>query len=160
MAREMQVEGMVEISQMLEKAGAQAASIAAQGLYVGSGIVADAVAQAIDNIQTAPFHFVKKGYRLPSPEEVDVIRGASGISKFVKNGAEISSWIGFQNSGYADLNGKQVPIPLIANSISSGTSFMRKQPFVRKAVRQIKARASAEMAAKIEQCLKTITEEK
>ena len=31
------------------------------------------------------------------------------------------------------LAGRLVPIPLIANSINSGTSFMNKQPFVRKA---------------------------
>lgn len=160
MAREMQIEGMVKISKMLEQAGAQAGAIAKQGLYVGNGIVADAIADAIENIQTAPFRFVKKGYRLPSPEEVDVIRGHSGISKIRENGAEVVAYVGFQHEGYEMMNGKKVPVPLIVNAIHSGTSFMHKQPFVRKAVRQVKARASAEIAAKIEQCLKTITEDK
>ena len=35
------------------------------------------------------------------------------------------------------------PVPLIANAINSGTSFMKKQPFLRKAFTQSKGPANA-----------------
>jgi hypothetical protein len=58
--------------------------------------------------------------------------------------------VGFRSAGYADLNGKTKPIPLIVNSINSGTSFMKKQPFIRKAANSGGKKAMAAMESVIE----------
>lgn len=44
-----------------------------------------------------------------------------------------------------------VPIPAIVNAINSGTSFMRKQPFVRKAAGTASNKVLEEMRKSIEE---------
>lgn len=118
--------------------------------------------------------------RLPSPEEKAILMNAPhGVAKFKNNGLRIDTSVGYQNSGYAAINwnhaktsasrtkykmganGKMVhasqgtgkstkPVPLIANSINSGTSFMVKQPFLRKAFSQSKGAATAAIESGIE----------
>ena len=87
---------------------------------------------------------------MPSPEEKALVESAKhGVARFKKNGLSVQTSVGFQNSGYGTLNGKTVPIPKIANAINSGTSFMDKQPFFRKAVSQGKGAATAKVEAEI-----------
>ena len=111
--------------------------------------------------------------RKPSPEEVAMLQTAAyGIAKFQKDGVSVNTRVGFQSSGYAPVkwnhmsnksrtkyklqNGKVrqakstegkggslKPIPVIANAINSGTSFMDKQPFFRKAVSKGSKKAQA-----------------
>ena len=111
--------------------------------------------------------------RLPSPEEKAVLTSSRhGVAKFRNNGLSINTSVGFQNAGYAAITwnhaktsasrtkykmggkGKMVhasqgtgqsmkPVPLIANAINSGTSFMSKQPFLRKAFSKSKGAATA-----------------
>ena len=118
--------------------------------------------------------------RLPSPEEKAIVAGARhGVAKFRNNGISIQTSVGYQNSGYAAItwnhaktgasrtkykqgaNGRMVhasqgtgssmkPVPLIANSINSGTSFMTKQPFLRKAFSQSKVAAAAAIESGIQ----------
>ena len=153
MAITAKIEGMSELSEMLTALEEGAQGAAAAGLYDGAGIMADAIESAIDGIQNAPFKYTAFGSRLPSPEEVDAIRGGVGIAKFDKNGSEVQTSIGFANAGYADVAGKSKPIALIANSINSGTSFLRKQPFFRKSVSKALKRAEEAIAKTIEQRL-------
>ena len=117
--------------------------------------------------------------RLPSPEEKAIVTGARhGVAKFRNTGVSVQTSVGYQNAGYAAItwnhaktgasrtkykqgtNGKMVhasqgsgtsmkPVPLIANAINSGTSFMTKQPFLRKAFSQSKGAATAKIEATI-----------
>lgn len=129
-------------------------------LYKAAGIVADAVSAAIQGIRTEPFHFVKEGERkrLASPQEKAALgQGKFGIAKWKKNGAEITTAIGMSNSGYAEIKGagknskgKTVPVPVIARSIDSGTSFMQKQPFLRNALKKAGGEAISVMSAEID----------
>ena len=155
MPYELKVDGMAEISEALDKLENGAAAAAAQGLYEGAGVMADEMNRAAGNIQTAPFKYASRGdVRLPSPEEKEIVMQASaGIAKFKKDGTEIDTSVGFRNAGYAELKGKPVPLPLIVNAINSGTSFMRKQPFVRKAVTKGGPKAVQAMKDKIESVL-------
>ena len=54
-------------------------------------------------------------------------------------------------------SGDQKPIGVIANSINSGTSFMQKQPFVRKAASSGGKKAMAAMKEAIEKELEALT---
>ena len=133
----MKVDGMAELSTLLTEMGEKAPAVAAKELYEGAGLMREEIARSVNTIKTAPFQYAKDGQtRLPSPEELAIVeKAAVGIAKFDKNGAEVDTSVGFRNAGYAPLAGKIVPIPKIVNAINSGTSFMNKQPFVRKAAR-------------------------
>ena len=157
----MKTEGLAELSEMLSQLGEQAPGIAAGSLYEGAGMMADALNAGAETIKTEPFHYVAVPgavMRLPSPEEkAIVVEAAAGIAKFNKNGTEVDTSVGFRNAGYATLNGKTVPIPKIVNAINSGTSFMKKQPFVRKAARSGGAKAMGVMTTFIEDAFGKIT---
>ena len=204
----LKVDGMAEISETLEKLDKQAPAVAAKALYEGAAVMQKAIFKAIDSIKTAPFKYAKGGeQRLPSPEEKEILQQAGiGVAKFDKNGVEIDTSVGFNQSGYADVNwnhmnsgartnykavslkghdsnassflrtirysGKaeqyglssnigrgaqnQKPINVIANAINSGTSFMKKQPFIRKGVSKGKKAAVAAMVSAAEKMFNAI----
>lgn len=160
MAYTVKVEGIEEVSKMLNQMAEKAPGIAAQAVYTGAGTVADELNKQAKQIRTAPFKWASRRRgetRLPSPEEKAIIEQAgAGIAKFDKNGTEVQTSVGYQSSGYAELAGKTVPVPLIVNSINSGTSFMRKQPFVRKASNTGGKKAAAEMTKQIEDAFNRI----
>ena len=161
MAYQMKVDGMSELSELLDKMEQRAPAVAAQALYDGAGIMAEEIRKGADTIKTAPFRYTKTGTRLPSPEEKAIVVSAgAGIAKFDKNGTEVDTSVGYRSSGYAMLGKKKKPIPLIVNSINSGTSFMNKQPFVRKAARTGAPKAMTAMKAKIEEAFEAMTKEK
>ena len=120
---------------MLETLAESAPKAAASALYDGAGTMRNEMETQAKLIRTAPFKYASGGEtRLPSPEEKAIVeKGAIGVAKFQKDDDGCNTSVGFSRSGYAMLAGRLVPIPLIANSINSGTSFMNKQPFVRKA---------------------------
>lgn len=160
MAYTIKTEGVAEISEMLSKLGEAAEGAAAMGLYDGAGVMAGEMNKAAGSIRTEPFHFTLNGTRLPSPEEKAIVeQAAAGIARFEKNGSEVNTSVGFRNAGYAFLKNKVKPIPVIVNAINSGTSFMKKQPFVRKAVNSGKGKATTAITAKIEEIFKNITKE-
>ena len=152
MAYTMKVDGMEHLSKMLTELGDKAQGVASMGLYDGAGVMADGMKASAESIHTAPFHYAVFITREPSPEEkAAVLQARMGIAKFDKNGSEVNTSVGYQNSGYAEVAGKVKPIPQIVNSINSGTSFMQKQPFVRNAVNKGKAQASAAIIARCEE---------
>ena len=159
MAYNLKVDGMEQISELLDKMEQKAPKVAAGALYEGAGIMADEIRKSAESIQTAPLHHTKGGRRLPSPEEKAIVTSVgAGIARFGKNGTEVDTSVGYRNAGYAELNGKKKPIPVIVNSINSGTSFMKKQPFVRKAARDGSTKAIAKMQAYIENAFEKINE--
>lgn len=186
----LKTEGMEEITAMLQKAGEAAESIAAQALYEGAGVIADEISKGARSVHTSPFKYAKKGTkRDPSPEEKEALisAGAAGIAKFDKTGNEVNTSVGYNRSGFANVNwnhmsskartnyknqgfknldhtqtsflratgayvrGKQnsKPIAVLANAINSGTSFMNKQPFIRKAVSQSQGKATSVIENKV-----------
>lgn len=139
------VTGMDELMKAMDQLPEKAAKVAAEALYEGAGEMADQVGRAVQGIATKPFVKAKGGFkRMASPEEKEILMQArKGIAKFRNDGNEVNTSVGFKNSGYAELDGKRVPIPLIAIAIDSGTSFRQKQPFLRKAFVQGEKKATA-----------------
>ena len=166
--------GMNELIQSLDKLPKEGARIASEALYEGAGVVADSVSRAVNSIRTQPFKYASGGtLRLPSPEEKALVAGARhGVAKFKKTGVNVQTKVGYQTSGYGAItwnhaktgnsrtkykaggNGRMVhasrgtgqsmkPVPLIINSINSGTSFMSRQPFMNKSLGQSRAPAKA-----------------
>ncbi len=153
----MKVDGMEEISETLTSLSEKAPAVAAMALYEGAGIIADEIGKQAKEIRTEPFRG-KVDKRKPSPQEkAIVLNAAKGIAKFEKNGTEVETSVGFRNAGYATLAGKTVPVPKIVNAINSGTSFMTKQPFVRKAATSGGKAAIDAMKEKINEEFEKIT---
>ena len=146
-----QWDGADELLRKMDKLPEKAAKIAAEALYEGAGVMADAVSQAVQGIATEEFRYATGGRtRMPSPEEKAIVANAKhGVAKFRNDGTKIQTSIGYQNAGYAMLKGKRKPIPLIANSINHGTSFMKKQPFMRQAISKNQGAAIAAIEAGI-----------
>jgi len=144
-------EGADELLRKMDKLPEKAAKIAAEALYEGAGVMADSVSKAVHGIATEEFEYAAGGRkRMPSPEEKAILESAKhGVARFRNDGNVIQTSIGFDNAGYAKLAGKTVPVPLIANSINHGTSFMQKQPFLRRAFSQNQGKAIATIEAGI-----------
>lgn len=205
MAYTMKCDGMDEIVQTLRALGDEAMFAASMGLYDGAGEMAKAVNEEARKIRTAEFKYAKGSeQRLPSPEEKQILldNGAMGIAHFDKDDDSVNTSVGYNASGYADVNwnhmsssartnykavnfkghesnassflktvrkagggtiGKgaqnQKPIGVIANAINSGTSFMKKQPFIQKGAMKGKVRATEAMKKRIEQLLNKIIKE-
>ena len=131
----MKTEGMDDLNKMLSQLGEQAGKVAAVGLYDGAGVMAKEIGNQAKRIKASKFHYGVFVTRDPSNEEkAAVVNAGAGIAKFDKNGGEVNTSVGYSNAGYVEIAGRIKPVPLIANAINSGTSFMKKQPFFRKAV--------------------------
>ena len=125
--------------------------IAGKSLYVGAGIIADALRKNIENLpERAPR--LKNGEisRGVTKYQKEALLKGMGISKMRNNDGTYDIKIGFQ--GYDDEKTKAYPkghpISMIARSVESGTSWLQKTPFIRPAYD--KAHASAEEAMKKE----------
>ena len=161
MGYKVQVSGIGELGRMLSKLGDAAQGVASASLYEGAGVMADSVSRAVHGIATEPFRYAADGHtRKPSPEEKALLEAApKGVAKFRKNGTSVDTSVGLSQAGYGQLGNATKPIPLIANAINSGTSFMQKQPFFRKAVSQNKKAAEAAIEAGIQKRVEEIANE-
>ncbi len=161
MGYNVKVSGIGELSRMLSKLGDAAQGVASASLYEGAGVMADSVSRAVHGIATEPFRYAADGHtRKPSPEEKALLEAApKGVAKFRKNGTSVDTSVGLSQAGYGRLGNATKPIPLIANAINSGTSFMQKQPFFRKAVSQSKKAAEAAIEEGIQKRVEKIANE-
>ena len=151
--------GNDELTQMLESLGNAAHGVASAGLYEGAGVMADAVSRSVRGIDTEPFHYAADGHtRKPSPEEKALLEAApKGVAKFRKTGTSVDTSVGLSSAGYGMLGNRMKPIPQIANAINSGTSFMKKQPFFRKAVKQNEKAALSAIEGGINKAIEQMT---
>ena len=102
----MKIDGLDELMKKLKELEEEGEHIAARALYEGAGIVADAVSKAVQGIATEPFKYAKGGHkRKPSPEEkAALMRAPHGVSKFRKRLKVVDTTVGFNQSGYVDVN--------------------------------------------------------
>lgn len=158
MAMTMETVGLDQLGRMLAQLGDKAQEIASGALYEGAGITANAMSAGIQSIQTEPFKYATDGkMRLASPQEKAALERKIGIAKFRKNGSEVNTIIGISRaSGYTQIAGKKKAVLVIARSINSGTSFMRRQPVIRKAKTQSQGPAKEAIVAKAEQMINEI----
>ena len=156
MAGSLKVSGTEELAAMLNQLGNQANRIASYALYDGAAVVADAYRDAVEEIQTRPRgnHEPRDEARYPTPEEKAAI--VIGVSKFRRDGDWTNTSVG-AGEGYTFVKGRKKAIKLIANSINSGTAFMKKQPVFRKALSRAKAAAQNAMVDTAERMIKEIT---
>jgi len=161
MAMRIKTDGLDNVARMLAKLENEAMEVASAGLYDGAGIMASALNNGISSIKTEPFQYAADGKtRLPSPQEKAALERKVGISKFRKDGGSVDTIIGIGMDGYTQISGKQKAVAVIARSINSGTSFMKKQPVFRRAKNQSQGAAKDAIVAKVEQMFDEIINSK
>lgn len=157
--RNIRIKGIAEFEKKLGSVGQRAPGVAKASLYDGAAVVADAYKNALNSIQTEPFFYAHHGWqRLPSPEEkAAVMSGTYGIAKMQMSGFKVNTIIGAKpDAGYVTLLGKKTPTALILRSIEHGTSFMKKQPVLRRAINAAKGETLGAMSATAEDRIKKL----
>lgn len=131
----------------LEKLRQSAEGITKKALYEGAGVTADEIRSAVEALPTdndrSAGHYLKG---ITDEQKAALAKGL-GVATFQSEGDRIDTLVGF--SGYSNYKTPKYPdgqpLALIARVAESGTSFSKKTPFVRKAVRKAKPKAEAKM---------------
>ena len=154
MAMTVSTSGIESLEKMLQNLGDRAPDIAAQALYAGADVIADAYRRGAKSIKAKKRqHFEPDGQnpskaRYPTEEEKAALEKI-GIARFKKDLDGVDTIVG-PADGYMTIGGEKKAIRLIARSINSGTSFMKKQPVFRAAVNSSKGTAVEKIVSKAE----------
>lgn len=126
-------------------------AIAKMCVYDGAKVLADAVKK---NINALPTRDPKthKGKRGATPEEKAALQKGFGIAQ-MRVGASIDTVLGFEgyDSNVTPRYPGGHPIPMIARTIESGTSWLTKTPFIRPAIQGSKEAAEAAMSRRFDE---------
>lgn len=154
--------GLEHYMAQLEALEQNSEGIAKQALYEGAKIAADEMRKSIDAIPVQEEWGTKaspaKGIKA---EQKKGLQEGMGISPMRNDNGFINVHIGFH--GYNSIKTmaypKGQPNAMIARSVESGTSFLRKTPFVARAVRKTKKLAEARMKEVFESEIEKIMKE-
>lgn len=126
-----------------------------EALYAGAGVVADAIKAEIDNIPVrdaklygTPEHQLKG----LTESQKRGLQDGFGISKMRDDSGYVNVKIGFDgyNSTTTKLWPSGQPNSMVARSLESGTSWLKKNPFITRAVRSSTATAEAKIGEVVE----------
>lgn len=154
-----QFEGVDDYINKLEKFYGSAEEIAGKAIYAGAGTVMRYVKQGIDSIVTDERHGTPENPTIgPNSYQKQGLMMSVGIAKARYDGSFYNVKIGFD--GYNGLQTKAwpqgQPNSMIARAVQSGTSWMKKQPFLRNAEQAAKAPCEAIMSATLDKEIKKI----
>ena len=143
----MTVKGLDKYSKMLDKLGKEAPEVTKKAVYKGAGIVAGEVRKNLIKNLSDPYYAGTGDGDYKTTEPTGDLLAAFGIASIgTDSGGNTNTKIGF--AGY-DRN--KVPNALKARAMESGTSTLRKRPFVRPAVNSAKKNALAAMGQVVEE---------
>lgn len=154
--------GFEQYMAKLEKLEINSEAIAKKALYEGAKIAADEMRNSIDSIPVQEEWGTKadpaKGIK---SEQKKGLQDGFGISEMRNDDGYINVRIGFH--GYNSIKTKAYPKgqpnAMIARSVESGTSFLRKTPFVSRAVRKTKKLAENKIREVFEKEIEEIMKE-
>ena len=158
-----EMQGMEAWLSELRRAGEATAPVCEAAVYAGAKVVADAVRQSTEGLDTVSDAEALSNYQARVPGKISVSQKIGlvkslGITPIKDKFGVISAKVGFD--GYNDVKTKRwphgQPNQLIARSCESGSSAMTKQPFVRTAVKRVQGAALIEMERAADQKLKEI----
>lgn len=120
-------------------------------LYEGAKIATDEIRKEIDKFPT-----VDNSHYGMTKEEKEALQEGLGIAQMQYVAGDYNVKVGFD--GYAKKKTKKhpkgIPIPLIARSFISGTSFRPKNDFVRRAVNRVRKKTIDKMNETINEKIK------
>lgn len=133
--------------------------VCGKAVYEGAGIVADAVKSAILSIPTDEAWGTSSNPTSgPQMRQKQGLYHSLGITKMRNDNGFLNVKIGF--SGYNEIKTRRwpqgQPNAMVARSIERGTSFMRANPFVKKAVSGVRQAVLAAMQRSINNSLREL----
>lgn len=149
-----QFEGVDDLVAQYEKLQGNSLKVIGAAIYQGAGVVMKSVSSAVDNIATDN-HFGTSQNPTSGPTSIQKagLQHSLGITKMRADGDFWNVKIGFD--GYNNVKTKKWPTgqpnSMIARSIESGTSWMAKQPFMRRAEQSAMAPCEKAMAEVVDQ---------
>lgn len=162
------IKGLEEYEKDLSKMAQFTEEIGKAAVYVGAGMVADEIRKEIENLPVGEGEIKGLPPYAKAGEQIDVISkrqktdllDSLGVAKIENSNGYIQTKVGFD--GYGSVKTKNYPngLPnaLLARSINSGTSFMKKNPFARRALNRVKKQAVVAMGEKITEEIKKVME--
>lgn len=126
-----------------------------QAVYVGGGIVADAVRKSIEALPSRTGKFKEPPVSgVTAAQKAGLLEGL-GISPMRNDSGYINVHVGMDgyNKTITENWPRGVPNALVARSLESGTSWLKKHPFIAPAVRSVKTQAEMAMAAEFDKAI-------
>lgn len=159
MMAKFQYDGIDDYIAQLQKLYENTDQVIGEAVYNGAGTVMKYVSAAVSEIVTDNRHGSPEHRVIgPTTYQKEGLARSLGISPARYDGTFYNVKIGFD--GYNDLKTKSwpqgQPNSLIARSIESGTSWMQKQPFMRKAEQKAKVPCEKVMAETVDKAIQRI----
>ena len=148
-----QFEGIDNYIAQLQKIYGDTEEIIGRSIYEGAGVVMRSVVSAIDGLTVDNSYGTEENKTIgPNSYQKEGLKRSVGITKMRRDGTFWNVKIGFD--GYNGLRTKTwpqgQPNAMIARSVESGTSWMQKQPFMRKAENSSRVKCEQAMANQID----------
>lgn len=131
------VSGMKELNERLAGLTKQSGEVVKAALYAGGGKLADAVRGNLESLETMQDGEQRRpGEYILTESQKEDLKESFGVSPIAVKNYVSDIHVGFE--GYGRKKTKKYPKgkanAMIARATESGTSFSRKQPFIRPAV--------------------------
>lgn len=123
---ELEVSGLEELQKKLEDLTNN--GVLYPLVYKGTAVVADEMRRQLSSLKTSKGYGTYQNKRYVNQYDKDILLAAMGVAP-IKERETINSKVGFDGY-YISKSGERKPVPLLANSINAGTSFMEKQAFI------------------------------
>lgn len=146
--------GINETLAMFEKLSNEAEGTMKQCVYKGSGVVADTMRQQVEGLRTQSDN-KRTDVRYPYDYEKKVLIENLGISP-IEGGDNTNAKVGFDGY-YTNKQGDSRPVPLLANSINAGTSFLKKQAFINATKRKSESPCVGAMQKQLDKAIEKVT---
>jgi hypothetical protein len=145
--------GVEETLAMFEQLSDNAEAVMKQCVYKGAGKVADTMKEKVEALRTGSGK-TRKELRYCYDYEKQALIYNLGIAP-IKGGDNTNTKVGFD--GYYDSrSGVKKPVPLLANSINAGTSFMKKQAFITSTKRASESACVEAMQKQIDKAIEKV----
>lgn len=125
-----------------------------KAIYVGAKVVIEGMLNELSSLKVSSYYGTDERRRYAWDEEKKALIDACGIAKMITD-STVNTKVGFDGY-YTASNGKQYPIPRLANSINAGTSFMYAQPFIDKTIKKTEKAALKVMEQDFNESVKKI----
>lgn len=155
--------GVQEYIRQIEALKKDSTGFIKRAVYEGGGVVAKAIADAIDALPSGSSAYVANGGVIKGITDIqrEGLRDGLGLAKMTNENGYINTKVGFDGyNGYITRkypNGQ--PNALIARALESGTSQRPKTRFVSKAVKACREEAAKAMADRLDDDIKKAMED-
>jgi len=156
-----QFEGVDKLVAQYEKLEKNSKEVIGSAIYEGTAVVMKSIKSAIDGIQTDDSHEFgtsENPKRGPTSIQKAGLWHSVGIAKMRNDNGFWNTKIGFDGYNYVKTKRwpQGQPNAMVARSIESGTSWMQKQPFMRKAEQSARSQCEKVMSEVVDKEIQKI----